>query len=97
MYICMAGYSDHLAIDRSTVCSTCLPAVWCLGAFLCFQKSVHTMYPKLLGQARGRYTIRFILPEFVSDLGKRGVVCGKRLTFLYTSRYEHFEYNISGP
>ena len=29
--------------------------------------------------------------------GKRGAVCGKRLTFLYTSPYEHVEYNISGP
>ena len=29
--------------------------------------------------------------------GKRGTVCGKRLTFLYTSPYEHVEYNVSGP
>ena len=29
--------------------------------------------------------------------GKRGTVCGKRLIFLYTSPYEHVEYNVSGP
>ena len=28
--------------------------------------------------------------------GKRGAVCGKRLTFLYTSPYEHVEYNVWG-
>ena len=27
----------------------------------------------------------------------RGAVCGKRLTFLYTSPYEHVQYNVWGP
>ena len=40
----------------------------------------------------------FFLPEFVSYLGgKRGTVCGKRFTFLYTRPYEHVQYNVSGP
>ena len=48
--------------------------------------------------AYGRYPIKFILPEFVSYLGgKRGAVCGERFTFLYTSPYEHVQYNVSGP
>ena len=29
----------------------------------------------LLGPAVGQYTIKFILPEFVSYLGERGVLC----------------------
>ena len=24
-------------------------------------------------------------------------MCGERFTFLYTSRYEHVQYNVSGP
>ena len=32
---------------------------------------------------------KFILPEFVSYLGERGAVCGKRLIFMYISPYEH--------
>ena len=27
----------------------------------------------------------------------QGAVCEKRLTFLYTSPYEHVQYNVSGP
>ena len=55
---------------------------------------------KFLELAVGRYPIKFILPEFVSYLGEQGVmchVCGKRLTFLYTSPYEYVEYNVWGP
>ena len=33
----------------------------------------------------------------VSFRGKRGAVCGKRFTFLYTSPYEHVQYNVPGP
>ena len=33
------------------------------------------MNNQLLGQAIGRYPIKFILPEFVSYLGERGVLC----------------------
>ena len=36
-------------------------------------------------------------PVCVLFRGKRGAVCGKRLTFLYTSPYEHVEYDVSGP
>ena len=50
----------------------------------------------LLGPTYGGYPIKFILPEFVSYLGERGV-CGKRFTCLYTSPYEHVQYNVSGP
>ena len=34
---------------------------------------------------------KFILTFFVSyfNKGKRGAICGKRLTFLYTNPYEH--------
>ena len=47
-----------------------------------------------IGPAYGRYPIRFILLE----LGERGVLgkrCGKRFTCLYTSPYEHVQYNVS--
>ena len=29
--------------------------------------------------------------------GKRGALCGKQFTFVYTSPHEHVEYNASGP
>ena len=46
----------------------------------------------------------FILPEFVSYSGERegrgggggAALCRKRFTFLYTSPYEHMQYNVSG-
>ena len=39
--------------------------------------------------------IEFILPEFVSYLGARGVLCvGNGSHF---SPYEHVQYNVSGP
>ena len=53
-----------------------------------------------LGLAVDQEPIKFILPESMSYLGevkKRGAVCGKRLTFLYTSPYEHDAYNVWGP
>ena len=40
--------------------------------------------------------IKFILLEFVSYLGERGV-CGKRFKFLYTGPNEHMQYNVSRP
>ena len=52
----------------------------------------------LVRTAVDRYPNKFIVPDFVSYLGgKRGAVCGKRLTFLYTSRYEHVQYNVWDP
>ena len=33
------------------------------------------MHTLLLGPAQGRYPIKFILPELVSCLGERGVLC----------------------
>ena len=36
--------------------------------------------------------------DHIHKMGKKGgAVCRKRLTFLYTSPYEHVEYNVSGP
>ena len=37
---------------------------------------IFAIYRLLLGPAVGWYPIKFILPEFVSYLGKRGVLCG---------------------
>ena len=43
-------------------------------------------------------TIAVIVPanmrDYVLFRGKSGVVCGKQLTFLYTSPYEHVQYNV---
>ena len=36
--------------------------------------------------------IKCILPEFVRV--KSGAECGKQVTFLYTSPYEHVQYNV---
>ena len=52
---------------------------------------------KIYVPSMGLLSIKCILPEVVSNLEIRGVlyaICGKRLTFLYTSPYE---YNVSGP
>ena len=46
-------------------------------------------YEIFIRTGRRLVSIKFILPEFVSYLGERGgAVCGKWLTFLYTSPYE---------
>ena len=52
------------------------------------------MLLSLLNPAYGWWPIT--LSEFVSGLFrvKRGDVCGKRLTFMYTSTYEHVLYNV---
>ena len=48
-----------------------------------------------LRPAVGWYLNGFMSPEFVSYLEeKRGAVCVKRLTFLYTSPCEHVQYNV---
>ena len=39
---------------------------------------------RLLGQAYGRYPIKFILPEFVSYLGIKGVLCVGNGSHFYT-------------
>ena len=48
----------------------------------------------LLGQARGQEPIKFIALMCVLICGKRGAVCGKRLTLLRNSSYEQVKYYV---
>ena len=59
-----------------------------------FRNKQNSYAALILGPAIGRYPIKFILPVCVLFRGKRGAVCGKRLTFLYTSPFEHVKYNV---
>ena len=77
--------------------SRCLGEAWRLLAYI----ADHTPTGALwhwpgVAQIRASRVIKFTLSEFNCVLfwGKRGDLCGKPLTFLYTSPYEHVQYNV---